>query len=103
MYPAALKPDPPVAGPVEQVVAEQFPQVAQDLGVARRVQTVAAVVDPHSGEIETAGVAPNASTLLDNGDRGLALFRKLPSRADARGACTENDYPRFGHFKKRTG
>ena len=55
--PAALQVDAAVAGPALEVVAEQAAQVAEDAGVDRRVQPVAAVVDPDPVQLE-AGRGP---------------------------------------------
>ena len=55
--PAALQLDAAVAGPALEVVAEQAAQVAEDAGVGRRVQPVAAVVDPDPVHLE-AGRGP---------------------------------------------
>jgi hypothetical protein len=62
--PASPETDPAMSRPVEQLVAEKAPDVGHDFRVARRMQSVAAVVDSHTTELEAAGVPARDSLLF---------------------------------------
>ncbi len=51
-----------------QVVAEQSPERSEDVGRGRRVQAMAAEVDPQAGDLERAGHAPDPGRALEHDD-----------------------------------
>ena len=74
--------------PIEQIVSQQLAQVAQDVGIARGVEAVAAVVHPNSIQLEAAGIAANGVALFEDGHPRAAgdvsVRRQRPLRPDPR-------------------
>ena len=101
MNPAAAKSNTPVPRAIEQVIAEQGPQVIQDGWGAGGVQTVTAVVDGDAGQRKAPGVAANVGGALEHDHRGLVVGAQLPGGADTGGACTQDDNPRATHGDQR--
>ena len=81
-----------MARPVEQVVAEQRPDVAEDLGVARGVQAVAAVVHGLAGELEAAGVAAHGALRSITVTPDAASPGEPVGRAEAGRAGAQDDH-----------
>ena len=60
--------DAPVARSLEQIVAQQLTDLAEDVWIGGGVQTMAAVVDRHAGQLEAPCVAPDALAGSDVAD-----------------------------------
>jgi hypothetical protein len=73
-----------------QVVAQQRAEVGQQSGRCRRVEAVAAVVDPDTGDVERAGEAADAVGPLEHGDR-MPAPGGLPGSGQAGRAGAEHD------------
>ncbi len=94
--PAALKKYAAVPGLIQQVVAQQVPQVFHDLRQCHGMQPVAAEIAMDSLEIEAAGIAADPVLLFEHRDAGDPFLDKLVSCADAGRAGAENHYVLFG-------
>ena len=68
MNPPAPEPDPAVPRPIEEIRAEEAPDVGHDRGVAGRVKAVTAIVHSHPAELEAAGVPARNRLLFQHGD-----------------------------------
>ena len=84
------------AGRIEQVAAQEIPDVGHDRGRGRRVEPVAAEIHPHTGELETSRVATGLTLLLQHGDPGGIAPAKLPGSAHAGGTGPQDHDPRLG-------
>jgi hypothetical protein len=73
-----------------QVVAEQRAEVGQQGWWCRRMEAVAAVVDPDTGDVERAGEAADAVSPLEHGDR-MPAPSGLPRSSQAGRAGSEHD------------
>jgi hypothetical protein len=64
------------------------------------MQAVAAVIDPHTGDVERAGEAADAVSALEHGDRMTAPGR-LPGGGQAGRPGSEDDDRGGGHGRRR--
>ncbi len=63
------------------------------------MQAVTAVIDVHTSQVETAGVAPDLGSLLDHHRAALPLSGQLPGGSETCRAGTQDRDPRHGfHF-----
>jgi hypothetical protein len=58
------------------------------------MQSMATIVDPHAGEIETACVAADGGLPFDQTNLGIAPCGQAIRRTDARRAGTQDHHPR---------
>jgi hypothetical protein len=80
--PLPAKPYAPAPRTEQEIVAEQTLDVAQDLGIARRVQPMAPVVQPLPGRLEAPRVPAHRLLLLEHGDAGAVSPAELVRGAD---------------------
>src|SRR5207249_336228 len=90
--PAPAEPEAPVARPVDEVIPEQGPDVAEHLGIARRVQAVTAVVHCLPGQLEAPRVAADGPASLDHRHADAAAPREPVGPAEAGGAGAQDDH-----------
>ena len=75
--------NPPVAWPVQQVIAQQVLDFGHEVWLGGRVQSMAAIIEPLSTGLEAARVAANYRVLFDDGDSGALPVAQLIGGADA--------------------
>ena len=75
-----------------QLVAEQAPQVVQHPRLGGGMQPVAAVVDPHPGDLEAARESPRPVLRLQHGG-GVPRCGQASGEAEAGRSGPEHDYP----------
>src|SRR5512144_1060762 len=92
MDPAAPQPDAPVARPLEQLLRHEHADLRQDLGVAGRVQAVAAEVEPVAVPVEAAGVAADGRLLLDQRDGSPPELVEAVGRPGSGGPRAEHEH-----------
>ena len=63
--PAAVQPDTPVPGTVEQFVSQHAANICHNFGCARRVKAVAAVICPNARKFKAAGITPDRFPSFD--------------------------------------
>ena len=82
-------------GTIEQIAAQETPDIGHDRGRGRRVQPVAAEIHPHAGELEASRVATGLTLLLQHGDLRRIAPAQLPGRAHAGGTGAQDHDPRL--------
>jgi hypothetical protein len=89
MDPPSKQTNAPMPGALQEIVAKQFANEGEDLGIGSRMEPVAAVVHSQAGEFETTGIASYTVRLLDNGDV-VSVARESYRGAEPRGARPKN-------------
>src|SRR4051812_44878117 len=95
MNPASAQADPPVAWTVQQVVAQERPDVLEHARIARWMQPMAAIVDPHAGKVEAPGDATDDRVALEHNYIRQPSFAELIRGAQARWSRAQNYCARF--------
>jgi len=67
---SAAETDPAVTRAIQQIPIQKLAEVAENSGIACRMEAMAAIVDTHAGERETSGIASNGAATLQDGDVG---------------------------------
>ena len=82
---------------VQEVVAEQGPDILHDGRVAGGMESVASVVDADAIDVETGRVSPDHRLLLEDGDPSPVQPAQLAGGANAGRAGSEDDNVWFRH------
>ena len=79
-----------MSGTLEEIIAKQTLNQGKHLWVRGGVESMAAVIDLHTGKLEAAGVTAHTVGLLDDGDL-VSLPGQTKSGHEARRAGSQNN------------
>src|SRR5205823_2764545 len=94
--PAPSQADAPVTRPIEQIVAQQRAYVAHHRRIARRVESMAPIVDALARNLETASIPAHGTVALQERDAGQIAASELESGAESGRTTAQNHDVRLG-------
>src|ERR1700730_4039176 len=99
MNPTPLQTNSTVPRSIKQAILKNVSQIRQNLRLAGRMQTVAAIVDKHAIDLETPGISSDILALFKNNRLLLTGAGQLPRGAEAGGPDSQDRYARTRHLR----